>query len=147
MLKLSLVTPSKKLLTDLVVEDLFVPAYRGELDILAGHAPLMSTLGTGVLRYKTQGSGSYEKVAISWGYLEVLHDRVTVLAETAETAGEIDLNRAREAKANAEKELLRADLEQHEFEKYQLKLNRSIVRIGLGGNDDMGAAAERTLKH
>jgi F-type H+-transporting ATPase subunit epsilon len=143
MLRLSLVTPSKKLLTDVEVESVFVPAYRGELNVLEGHAPLMSTLDTGILRYKLPSESKYTAVAISWGYLEVSKDRVTVLAETAETAEEIDLDRARTSKSKAEKALLSADLGQHDFQKQQLRLQRAVVRIGLAGADDMGAAADK----
>lgn len=143
MLTLSLVTPSKKIFTDLAVDEVFVPAYRGELNILEGHGPLMSTLDIGVLRYKVPGETSYHDFVISWGYLEVSHDRITVLAETAEHPSEIDVERAREAKARAEKALSRADLEQHEFQKYQLKLQRALVRLERGQDNAAVSASEK----
>jgi len=129
MLTLSLVTPAKKLLTDVGIAEVFVPTENGELNILEGHAPLMAILDVGVLRYKTAGSSDLQAVAISWGYLEISNDAVTVLAETAETPEAIDLTRAEEAKKKAEKALLGADLEQHEFQKYQLKLERAVIRV------------------
>jgi F-type H+-transporting ATPase subunit epsilon len=129
MLTLSLVTPAKKLLTDISIVEVFVPTENGELNILEGHTPLMAILDVGVLRYKTAGSSDLQQVAISWGYLEISNDSVTVLAETAETPEAIDVNRAEEAKKKAEKALLGADLEQHEFQKYQLKLERAIIRV------------------
>jgi F-type H+-transporting ATPase subunit epsilon len=135
MLNLSIVTPSKKLITDVHVDEVFVHAYVGELNILEGHAPLMSTLETGVLKYRVHGETKLQEVAVSWGYLEVSNDRVSVLAETAEAATEIDLSRAQDAKANAEKLLLSADLEQHEFLKQQLKLERAVIRIEVAGHN------------
>ncbi|MDZ4677311.1 MAG: F0F1 ATP synthase subunit epsilon [Oligoflexia bacterium] len=143
MLQLSLVTPSKKLLTDVEVESVFVPAHRGELNILEGHAPLMSTLETGILRYKLPNENKFNLVAISWGYLEVSKDRIAVLAETAETVEEIDVERARAALSKAEKALTSTDLEQGDFKKQQLKLQRAIIRTQLTGGDDMTAAAEK----
>jgi F-type H+-transporting ATPase subunit epsilon len=133
MLVLSVVTPSKKLLTDHEIEEVFVPAYKGELNILEGHAPLMSTLETGILKYRLKSESQLHEVAISWGYLEVSHDHVSVLAETAESSVEINVSRAEEAKNKAEKSLLNADLEQHEFVKQQLKLGRAIIRIAVAG--------------
>ena len=141
MLTLSLVTPSKKFLTDVVVDEVFVPAYAGELNILEGHAPLMSTLETGILKYRLKGETTWHAMALSWGYLEVSRDRVTVLAETAEAPANIDVARARAAKDKAEQALLGADLEQHEFRKYQLKLQRAMLRIDL--SEDASVAADK----
>lgn len=129
MLSLSLVTPAKKLFTDLEVEEVFVPSGRGELNILSNHAPLMATLASGVLRYRKAGESRLENFAISWGYFEVSENRVTILAETAEASSEIDLARAEQAKIAAEKALSKADTEQKDFRKYQLKLDRAIIRI------------------
>jgi F-type H+-transporting ATPase subunit epsilon len=139
MLTLSLVTPSKKFLTDVAVDEVFVPAYAGELNILEGHAPLMSTLETGLLKYRLKGEATFHSMALSWGYLEVSRDRVTVLAETAESAANIDVARARAAKDKAEQALLGADLEQHQFRKYQLKLERAVLRIDLAGDTTISA--------
>ena len=83
MLTLSLVTPAKKILTDVEISEVFVPtAAKGELNILEGHAPLMALLDIGILRYKLAGQSHLEQVVISWGYLEVSKDHITVLAET-----------------------------------------------------------------
>lgn len=147
MISLSLVTPAKKLFTDLPVEEVFVPSSRGEINILDGHGPLMATLDTGILRYKKPGASKLEQFAISWGYLEISADRVTILAETAEAPHEIDVVRARLAKETAEKNLSlmqRPDAEQKDFEKYQLKLRRAMVRLLLADEStDMAAAAEK----
>jgi F-type H+-transporting ATPase subunit epsilon len=142
MLTLSLVTPSKKFLTDVEVEEIFVPAHRGELNILEGHAPLISMLDTGILKYRLKGETSHHAVALSWGYLEVSKDRVTVLAETAESPSSIDVERARSAKDKAEKALSGGDLEAEQFSKYQLKLQRAMLRLQLA-QESAGVAADK----
>jgi F-type H+-transporting ATPase subunit epsilon len=68
-------------------------------------------------------------LVISWGYLEVSKDHVTVLAETAEAAEGIDIARAQLAQKKAEETLSKGDLEQHQFQKYQLKLERAMIRV------------------
>jgi F-type H+-transporting ATPase subunit epsilon len=142
----SLVTPSKKFVADAEVEEVFIPAFAGELNVLEGHAPLMATLETGVLRYRLKGDTSSQYVALSWGYLEISRDRITILAETAETATAIDMERAKAAKAKAESELARGDLEQHEFRKYQLKLQRATLRMNMRDEPASTAAEKRGEK-
>ena len=71
MFKFSLVTPEKKFVTEIDVEEVIVPAFRGELDILPGHSPLVTTLSPGVLRYKEAGKSEFTQAALSWGYCEV----------------------------------------------------------------------------
>ncbi|MEQ1877382.1 MAG: ATP synthase F1 subunit epsilon [Bdellovibrionia bacterium] len=129
MLKLNLVTPIKKLVTDLEIDEVFVPAYRGELNILPGHAALVTTLSTGVLKYRAKGESSLHHVAISWGYCEVFNEEVTVLAETAEDAGEIDVDRAQDALRRANQALSGKDGLPEDIEKFQNKIDRSITRI------------------
>jgi F-type H+-transporting ATPase subunit epsilon len=129
MLKLNLVTPQKKLVTDFEVDEVFVPAYRGELNILPGHAALVTTLSTGILRYRPKGASSLKHAAISWGYCEVYNDEVTILAETAETPEEIDLDRARTALDRANQGLTAREATPEEIEKLQNKLDRSVTRL------------------
>ncbi len=126
---MNLVTPEKKILTGVEVEEVIVPADRGELNILPGHAPLMTTLSVGVLQYRLAGSSEFQKVVISWGYCEVNPKSILILAETAETLEEIDKERALRAQAKASKQLLEKDLEPDQIKKFQRKLERSAVRI------------------
>jgi F-type H+-transporting ATPase subunit epsilon len=132
MFTLTLVTPEKKLVAGEEIEEVFVPAYRGELNILPGHAPLMTTLSTGVLRYRLKGQSALQPVAISWGYCEVSPEGVNVLAETAERPGEIDLSRSAQTKTRAEQELAGADLNQERLAKLQNKISRALVRQEVG---------------
>jgi F-type H+-transporting ATPase subunit epsilon len=138
MLTLSLVTPAKKILADVEVAEVFVPTASGELNILEGHAALMAVLDTGVLRYRNTNETSLHQVAISWGYLEVAKNQITVLAETAETPEMIDLKRAEDSRAKAEKALLDTSLEKDEFKKYQLKLNRALIRVQVAQRAEAG---------
>lgn len=127
-LRLTVLTPDRKLLADLEVSEVFVPGYRGELNILPGHAPLMTTLETGVLRYRTRESGPLQSVVVSWGYCQVSQTGVTVLAETAERADEIDSDRALAAWKLASERLDSADLDPDAIEKYRRKLKRADFR-------------------
>ncbi len=130
----SLVTPEKKVITDQEVEELLVPGFRGQLNILPGHAPLMTTLSVGILTYREKGSSTFREVAISWGYCEVTPKGVIVLAETAETKDEIDRDRAQEALKKAEKALMDPDLEPDQMKKFQRKMERARSRLELAAH-------------
>ncbi len=135
MFTLNLVTPEKRLVTDLEVDEVIVPAYRGQLDILPGHAPLMSTLGTGLLKYRATGSTGFESVVVSWGYLEVHPQGVTVLAEVAESLEEIDKARAEESLKRAQAALVDPLLESDQVEMMQRKVARNQARLHALGED------------
>ncbi|OQW52456.1 MAG: hypothetical protein A4S09_08870 [Proteobacteria bacterium SG_bin7] len=137
-LKLTLVTPNKRFFEDKEVEDVLVPGYVGELNILPGHSPLITTLNPGVMKYKEKGSNVYKSFVISWGYCEVGPNGVVVLAETAEAPEEIDLKRAESAREKAERALLSQEISLESIIKNQNKIRRSQVRIevakGSGSN-------------
>src|SRR6201998_3138082 len=126
-IELIVVTPGRQLLRESVVE-VTVPGLEGQLGILPGHAPLMTELGIGELAYRTSTSSQPIVLAVISGFAEVLPDRVTVLAETAERAEEIDLARAEEAKARAEKRLASGDTN-IDWDRANIALQRSIIRI------------------
>jgi F-type H+-transporting ATPase subunit epsilon len=129
MFVLNLVTPEKKMVTDLEVEEVIVPAFRGQLDILPGHAPLMTTLGTGTLQYRSKGNSAYVSVVVSWGYCQVNPEGVIVLAETAESIEEIDRARAETARKKAETQLMEPILEPDQIARLQHKLERANARL------------------
>lgn len=129
MFTLNLVTPEKRLVTDLEIEEVLVPAYRGQLDILPGHAPLMTTLATGVLKYRAKGSTQFETAVVSWGYLEVNPEGVVVLAEIAESLAEIDRERALETLKTGKQMLLDPLLEADQIEVWHQKLERAQARL------------------
>lgn len=128
MFTLNLVTPEKKLVAGTEIDEIYVPAYRGELNILPGHAPLMTTLSTGVLRYRLKGESVLHPIAISWGYCQVSPAGVNILAETAERPEEIDLARVSAAKAKASERLGSTDLSEADLAKYQNKVERARIR-------------------
>ena len=105
MLKLEIVTPEKKVF-DADVDSVTVPTATGEAGILPNHASLVSALKPGILAYSNKGS--VERLAVSGGFVEVSNNRVSVLTDTAESAGEIDLAAARSEKEAAERELASA---------------------------------------
>jgi F-type H+-transporting ATPase subunit epsilon len=126
-IQLIVVTPERQLLRESVVE-VTMPGLDGQLGILPGHAPLMTELGIGELSYKTSTSSQPVVLAVISGFAEVLPDRVTVLAETAERAEEIDLARAEEAKARAEKRLAAGD-PNIDWDRANIALQRSVIRV------------------
>jgi F-type H+-transporting ATPase subunit epsilon len=100
--QLEIVTPEKKVV-DTAAAEVQIPGSNGYLGVLPGHAPLITELAVGEISYR---SGVEERrLAVAWGFAEVLPDRVTILAETAERPSEIDVERARKAKARAEERL------------------------------------------
>src|SRR5918999_5690404 len=101
-LLLEIVTPDRSLVTD-KVDELVAPAAEGYLGVLPGHTPLLATLATGELWYRKGGQRFY--LAIIGGFLEVLPDKVTVLAQVAERAEDIDVARAQRARQRAEERL------------------------------------------
>lgn len=96
---LEIVTPERTVLSEEVVS-LQIPAVDGSLGVLAGHAPLLAELGVGDCVVRMSG-GAEEHLAIAGGFVEVSRERVTVLADTAEFASEIDATRAEESLARA----------------------------------------------
>jgi F-type H+-transporting ATPase subunit epsilon len=126
-IQLIVVTPERQLLNEAAVE-VEIPGKDGELGILPGHAPLMTELGIGALSYKTSGSSQPVTLAVIQGFAEVLPDRVTVLAETAERAEEIDVARAEAAKARAEQRLASNDTNM-DWDRAVLALQKSLIRI------------------
>jgi F-type H+-transporting ATPase subunit epsilon len=126
-IQLIVVTPERQLLHETVVE-VTVPGLDGELGILPGHAPLITELGIGELTYRTTSGGQPVPLAILAGFAEVLADRVTVLAETAERATEIDLSRAEAALERAQKRLTSSDTNL-DWDRASIALQRALIRI------------------
>jgi F-type H+-transporting ATPase subunit epsilon len=125
-LRLDIVTAEREVLREEGLDAVIAPGSEGQLGILPRHAPLMTMLEPGELRARR---GNEETaIAISGGFLEVRDDVVTVLADTAEQAEEIDVERAREARARAE-QLLRERPADVDLAVLQASLRRSMLRI------------------
>jgi len=125
-LKLEMVTPYKRVLAE-EVDEVTAPGFVGELGILPGHTPLLTTLKVGELSY-SKGKEVFH-VAVNWGYLEVEQDTVTVLVDTAEKADEIDLARAKAALGRAEDALKTLPHEDKKYMIMEAALQRALIRI------------------
>jgi F-type H+-transporting ATPase subunit epsilon len=131
--KLEIVTPEKKVV-DTSAEEIQIPGKNGYLGVLPGHAPLITELAVGEITFReNSGSTSNEqRLAVAWGFAEVLPDKVTILAETAERPAEIDVERARKAKARAE-ELLTSGDATVDVERALDALHRAETRLEVAG--------------
>ncbi len=105
--QLEIVTPEKRVV-DTAATEAQIPGKNGYLGVLPGHAPLITELAVGEITYRA-GLAEEQKLAVAGGFAEVLPDRVTILAETAERPSEIDVERARKAKERAEQRLTSGD--------------------------------------
>jgi F-type H+-transporting ATPase subunit epsilon len=118
-----------KLLFEGPADEVVAPGSQGEMGILPHHAPLLATLDFGILRVRYQGKE--EAFAIGGGVIEVLPDRVTVLADVGENVAEIDLARAEQARERAEQLLKdRTALGDDEYRAIEAALRRSNLRLG-----------------
>jgi len=125
-LQLEIVTP-EKLAFEGQVDSVVLPGSEGEIGVLPHHAPLVSTLGAGELRLRT--GSQEESFAIVGGFLQVLPDRVVVMAETADMASEIDLEKAQEARRNAEQALESGIVEGADLAAARASLQAALIRI------------------
>jgi len=124
-LKFEVATP-ERLLIDASVDEVILPSVEGYMGVRPGHAPLLAKLDIGEISYRAGSVTKY--VSTSGGFAEVLRESVRVLAETAEPADEIDLERALRSKSKAE-ELLRTEKELDTFHRAEVRLKRAISRI------------------
>jgi F-type H+-transporting ATPase subunit epsilon len=128
-LQLEIVTPDRLLVNE-QVEEVQIPGKSGYLDALPLHAPLITELMPGELTYKH--GGSVNRLAVSWGFAEVLPDKVTILAQTAERPEEINVPRAQEAKRRAEEELQHPKPDT-DYDAALAALQRADVRLQVAG--------------
>jgi F-type H+-transporting ATPase subunit epsilon len=108
-LEIEIVTPERLVVRD-TAEEVQIPGKNGYLGILPGHAPLISELGVGQISYRKGSVIHY--LAVAWGFAEVLPGKLTILAETAELAAEIDVPGAKRAREQAQTRLTAAVSEQ-----------------------------------
>jgi F-type H+-transporting ATPase subunit epsilon len=122
---LTVVTPERSLVDD-HVDELEIPGVAGYLGVLPGHAALFTELKVGEFGYRKDGKWFW--LAVAWGFAEVLPDQVRILAETAERAQEIDVDRATRAKERAEQRI-RLGGDDLDYAHELVVLERAIVRI------------------
>ena len=125
---LEIVTPERLAYSD-EVDAVVLPGSEGEIGVLPHHAPLVATLGVGELRIRK--GGTEESFAIVGGFLQVRPDKVVVMAETADMASEIDLEKAQEARREAEKALEGGFEEGADLAMARAQLQQALLRIRL----------------
>jgi F-type H+-transporting ATPase subunit epsilon len=130
MFKLFFVTPDQKIVSDQDLSSIVVPAFRGQLKILEGHSPLMTTLSAGILTYKLK-NGEEKKYAISWGYCQVSAEGVTVLAETATDGLGAITDKLKEEIKRVEKKLAEESLDDRHWDIAQNSLARTRAELEL----------------
>ena len=131
MLNLEIVTPEKKVLSE-AVDSVTIPTASGEVGILQNHAPLISSLRSGILSY-TRGSAT-ERMVVAGGFVEVSQNNVSILADTAETAAEINVDSARAERETLERELgaWKGSVEEFEIEKERLEKAQARLQLASG---------------
>ncbi len=127
--QLEVVTPEKRVV-DRAATEAQIPGKNGYLGVLPGHAPLITELAVGAITFRSDAGE--QRLAVASGFAEVLPDKVTVLAETAERAEEINVERARKAKERAEQWLASAHTEV-DVERALDALHRAEVRLRVAG--------------
>lgn len=125
MFKLTLVTPEKKLLIGQEVDSVVVPAFRGELNIIQGHTPMLTTLETGIVKWKLKGDDKYFHAVVSAGYCEVYPGGVDILAEVADLPSEVDEKECHRYIKEADHRLTNEILKDEQFE----NITREIARM------------------
>ena len=103
--QLEIVTP-ERLVVKVAAQEVLIPGKSGYLGVLPGHAPLITELSVGEIAYRAENQ--VKRLAVAWGFAEVLPDKVTILAETADKAEEIDVARTQAEKQAAEEQLRKA---------------------------------------
>ena len=131
-IRLRVVTPTR-LVLDEDVDEVTAHGELGEFGVLPDHIAFLSTLVAGELTYK-QGA-TKRTLAVGGGYAEVLDNVMTVLAPSAEFAGEIDVARAQRAKERAEKQLAQLNREEKDWEVAETALQRALVRLQVASKE------------
>jgi F-type H+-transporting ATPase subunit epsilon len=122
---LTIVTPERSVVRE-QVDELQIPGAEGYLGILPGHAPLFSELKVGEVGYRKGETWFF--LSVAWGFVEVQSNQVRILAETAERAHEIDLERANRAKERAEERISKGG-DDVDYRRALVALERALVRI------------------
>ena len=126
---LEIVTPDRSILKE-QVDEVVLPGSEGYFGVLPGHAPLVATLHVGEMWYRTAQDTHY--LSVAFGFVEVLPDRVTVLAQIAERAEDIDIGRAEAALTRAEQRVSIPTVD-IDFERARIALMKSLARLQVAG--------------
>ena len=124
-IQLQIVSADRSLVNE-TVDEVEIPGADGYFGVLPGHTPLLAVLGAGELWYRQGAAMHY--LALAFGFAEVQPDRVTILAQIAEKAEEIDRARAEAAKQRAEERLARSTVDM-DAERARIALLKSLIRL------------------
>lgn len=128
LIKFEIVTPEKTLLKE-NISSITVPTKAGEITILPNHIPIVASLTPGVIQLKKE-NGDIEIISVSGGFIEVLKNKIVMLADTAERADEIDLKHAEEAKIRAEEAKHRAETtDDIDFASVSASIAKELARV------------------
>jgi len=127
-LRLEVVTP-RRVMVEAEVATVEMPGTLGELGVLPGHTPLLTSLATGELRYRT--ATGVERMVVQGGFAEVMPDRVTVLADLAEWPKDVDVDAARRERDEIQSAIKTASAEQ--IDELTSRLRLAETRIAVGG--------------
>jgi len=127
-INLEVVTPKGAVVSE-KIDIVTAPGFAGEFGVLANHAPFLSTIKIGTLRYKKDGTEN--ELMVSGGFCEVSDNKITFLVESAESGREIDVDRALKAKERAEKRLLQVREQQAKIDRTRAEaaLQRALARL------------------
>lgn len=130
MIHLTVVTPERKLV-DQEVDEVVLPGTEGYFGVLEGHAPFLTTLRVGSIEYRRGGETSH--LSVAWGFVEVLAKSVRVLADVAERAVDIDVERATVARGRAEERMRSGgDID---WDRARAALEKAVVRLQIAGQN------------
>lgn len=124
-ISLEIVTPDRQLVKEMA-DEVTAPGSEGYFGVLPGHIPFLTTLKIGEVAYRRERETRY--LAVSWGYAQVEPTKMVILAEVAEPAEEIDIERAQRARMRAEKRL-EEKTEELDFERARAALEKALIRI------------------
>ena len=127
-LSLEITTPMRMVVAE-QVDEVVAPGIEGYFGVLPGHAPFLTTLGTGIVTYRI-GRDEHQ-LAVSGGFAEVRNDKVIILADTAERPEEIDRARAERARERAERRLSGRAQEEVDYARCQIALARAVTRLSV----------------
>ncbi len=125
-INLEIISPEKLIFQD-VVDSITIPGTMGGFQVLKNHAPLMSTIEVGIVIVKKENETHY--FTTGGGTIEVLNNKVLILADSTEKVQDIDIDRAEQAKERAEERLAKKKKEEINVARAELALKRSVNRI------------------
>jgi F-type H+-transporting ATPase subunit epsilon len=138
-IELRIVTPDKLLVKE-QVDEVEIPGTEGYFGVLPGHTPMLASLAVGEMWYRKGQEKTY--LSLAYGFCEVLPDRVTILAQLAERAEDIDIARAEEAKKRAEQRLAQAKGDV-DYERARTALVKSLARLQVSARSQMAGRVGR----